>query len=446
VKISFKDKVYLSIIFSVGIFLRILWIIKVPCKPVSDFETYQQIASNVFMNKGHTYLGQPVAFQGMGYPTALGYFYKLVGTNDIFYGKLFNVILSSLTLVFVLAILVKLINKRKILYSVFIITVFMPNYIAYNNVIGTESLATFLMTIIIFLQVSGFNKVFRYILIGIFIGMLALVKPNFLVYPVIVTVIEWMKNKKLKEAAALFVCSVIFMSIVVAPWTYRNYKQFNLLIPISYNGGYVLFINNNSNNSNGAWMAIARVQVAQEVQKNMSECGLEYGSPLELEAKQVLFNPKLERVLKSEAKEWIINHPARFLTLGLMRIKNTFFNGAGDIQDWTMYNADDSLVFVKFMKSYHIRVVLDSFIRILSAMGIIYILINIKKIVSSFFSRKKEVDYRISIPIINIAFFLLISFVFEGQPRYNYPVLFLLAFCAVDLSIILKEKILQIRG
>ena len=442
-KISFKDKVYLSVIFLAGVLLRILWILKVPCKPVSDFQTYQQIATNIFMNKGHTYLGHPVAFQGMGYPTALGCFYRLVGTNDIFYGKLFNVILSSLTLVFVLAILVKLINKRRTVYSIFTITVFLPNYIAYNNVIGTETLAAFLMAIIIFLQVCKFNNVVRYILIGVLIGMLTLVKPNFLVYPVIVAVIEWIKNKNFKEALILFVCSVVFMIIVVAPWTYRNYKQFDSLIPVSYNGGYVLFINNNSNNMNGAWMPIGKVQVSEKVKRDMLECGLEYGSPLEIEAKQVLFNPKLESVLRSEAKKWIIAHPGRFFTLGLTRIHNTFFNGSGDIQEWTMYNADDSLAFIKFMKAFHTRVVLDFFIKLLSAMGIIYMFINIKKIMSSFFSRKKEVDYRISIPVINIAFFLLISFVFEGQPRYNYPVLFLLVLSAVDLSSIIKEKILQ---
>jgi len=438
--IRFKDKVYFSIIFLLGVFLRVIWIIGVKCKPVSDFETYQQIASNIFMNKGHSYLGQPVAFQGMGYPTALGYFYKLVGTNDVFYGKLFNVIISSLTLVFILAILIKLVNNKKNVYIIFIISTMLPNYIAYNNVIGTECLATLLMILVIFLQVSKFNYAIRYILIGILIGMLSLVKPNFLVYPVVISVIEWMKNKKLKEVAALFICAIISMCIIVAPWSYRNYKKYNLFVPVSYNGGYVLFINNNNNNSNGAWMPVGKVQVSEKVKKNMLECGLEHGSTLAIESKQVLFNPKLENVLKDEAKRWIVAHPIRFCSLGFMRVRNTFFSGAGDIQEWTMYGADNNSIFINLMKSFYIRILLNSFIKVLSTIGIIYILINFKKMIVSIFNKEKNVDYEISIPAVNIAFFLAISFVFEGQPRYNFPVLFLLVFCTVEIFSGFREK------
>lgn len=438
--ISFKDKVYFSIIFFIGVLLRVTWILGVQCKLVSDFKTYQEIATNIFMNKGHTYLGQPVAFQGMGYPVVLGWFYKLVGTNDIFYGKLLNVILSSVTLIFILAILVKLVNDKRTVYLVFTITAILPNYVAYNNVIGTENLAALLMVLVIFLQVSKFNKVIRYVLIGILVGALSLVKPNFLVYPVVMAVIEWMREKNVKEVAALFICSVIFMCIIVAPWTYRNYKKFNLFIPVSYNGGYVLFINNNSNNVNGAWMPIGKVKVSDEVKKNMAACGLKHGSSLSMESKQVLFNPKLEKVLKGEAKRWISAHPMSFCRLGLIRVKNTFFKGAGDIQEWTMHGADNNLVFVRFMKSYCIRILLDSFIKLISAVSIIYLLLNSKKIISSIFNKDKKVDYRLSIPVVNIAFFLAISFVFEGQPRYDYPILFLLIFCTVEFVNSFMEK------
>lgn len=70
---NLKNKIYFGIIILLGILVRI-FILKVPCEPISDFQKYQEIATNIFMGKGHYYLGKPIAFQPMGYPFALGIF------------------------------------------------------------------------------------------------------------------------------------------------------------------------------------------------------------------------------------------------------------------------------------------------------------------------------------------------------------------------------------
>ncbi|NFH66882.1 hypothetical protein FC952_16190, partial [Clostridium botulinum] len=338
---KFKNKIYFTIITFLGILVRIFFILKVPCEPISDFQKYQQIATNIFMGKGHYYLGKLIAFQPMGYPFLLGNFYRLMGSNDIVLGKVLNVFLSTITLIIILNILFKTSNNIKKIYVTYIIITFLPNYIAYNNVLGSEILITLLLATIIYLQLCNFNYSFMYAIIGFFIGLAALTKPFFILYPIIISVIEWLKNKNIKETFKLFFISLTIMCMIITPWAYRNYKNFNLLIPISYNGGYVLFINNNDNNKNGAWMRITNIDISNKLQKEFQRYNFNYRTTVENEVDQVMLKPELNDLFRREAKKWIINNPIKFIKIGTTRVKNTFFNGAGDIYQWGMNSGEE---------------------------------------------------------------------------------------------------------
>ncbi|EPS47648.1 hypothetical protein CFSAN002369_21398 [Clostridium botulinum CFSAN002369] len=276
------------------------------------------------MGKGHYYLGKPIAFQPMGYPFALGIFYRLMGSNDIILGKILNVIFSSITLIIILNILLKVFHNKKLIYITLFIITFLPNYIAYNNVLGSEVLITLLLSIIIYLQLCNFNNKFRYAIIGLFIGLATLTKPFFILYPVIIAITEWLKNKNIKETFKIFFISYSIVFLIVAPWTYRNYKHFNLLVPVSYNGGYVLFINNNSNNQNGAWMRISDIDLSNKMKNKFKEYKFYYKGSIENEINQVMLKPELNNIFGQEGKKWILHHPNKFIKMGMLRTKNTF--------------------------------------------------------------------------------------------------------------------------
>ncbi|NFM45720.1 hypothetical protein FDB72_06150 [Clostridium botulinum] len=425
-----KNKIYFGIITFLGVLVRIFFILKVPCYPISDFQRYQQIATNIFMGKGHYYLGRPIAFQPMGYPFTLGYFYKLIGSNDIVLGKALNVLFSSITLIIILKILFKIYNNLVIIYVTYVIITFLPNYIVYNNVLGSEILITLLISAIIYLQLCDFNNRCRYIIIGFFIGLATLTKPFFALYPAIISIIEWLKNRNVKEASKLFFISLTIMCMIIAPWTYRNYKNFNLLIPISYNGGYVLFINNNDNNKNGAWMQIANIDISDKLKKQFKKYNFNYRTIVEDEVDQVMLKPELNDLFKKEAKKWIINNPIKFIKIGTIRVKNTFFNGAGDIYQWGTNGAEEkNNLFI--LKSNYMRYFSNYYIYILSFFGFFYIIYNLKNILISFFKKNSNISYIESILFFNILYFIFISFVFEGQQRYNFPILFL---CAISMT------------
>ncbi|QXM06751.1 ArnT family glycosyltransferase [Crassaminicella indica] len=431
---------YTLSIFMIALYIRIWYIQNVPTNPVFDFKTYQEIATNIFLHLGHTLKGVPIAFQGMGYPTALGMVYKLVGSSDIMIAKKFNVFLSMMTLIFIYLILIRITKRKFVIYTTYTITAFLPNYIAYNNVVGTEVFFTFLFAAMILLQVYDFDNRIKYPILGIFIGAAALTKPFFMAYPVVVAFIAWLKNKKIKKAGLLFITTFIFMALVISPWTYRNYKKFGRIIPISYNSGYVLYINNNSYNTTGAWMPLEEVKAPAKVKKEVRSI---------LEKKNVKIAHEIEPIIKKQAKAWIVNNPVEFFKLGCLRMKQTFFSGAWDLDAWASNDTrrideeykkwdKDEQTFYARNKNFS-RAIKDILLYILNSFGLIYMIINSKFIITALFKKDYKIKYEQSIPAVNTAFFTAVHFVYEGQTRYNFPLLFLFAMSMV----IIVDKVMK---
>jgi len=422
---------YLIAITALAIAIRFWFINHIPTMQVFDFNTYQEIASNIYNHKGHSLWGQSVAWQGMGYPTALGLFYMLMGNDLVHTAKLFNCILSILSLPLMFLIFSKLSSSKAVVYGAYTLVALLPNFIAYNNVVGTEVFFTFLFALVIFLQLYSFKNWIRYPLLGITIGVAALTKPFFLAYPLVAGLYIWLKNKNGRETLALVLTASVLMIVVVSPWTLRNFNKYGSFMPISYNSGYVLYVNNNESNVTGAWMPLKEVPASPYLKKQI-EAELDKNQGNEKLA------PHLDEVLKPAAKQWIKVNPGDFARLGLLRIKQTFFSGAWDIEAWTMNEmaetADEEENPIRFQRNLNtFYATADILVYLLCSAGILYLLLNIKPLLLGLFTRRRLSD-AILIPSLNTAFFLAIYFVFEGQARYNYPLLFLFIICLFILG------------
>jgi hypothetical protein len=224
------------------------------------------------------------------------------------------------------------------------------------------------------------------------------------------------------------------MALTVAPWTYKNYQKFGRFIPVSYNSGYVFYVNNNANNTTGAWMPLSEIYASPELRAKMDSI-LNHGSRSEKLAHE------LEVVFKPEAKKWIRENPCEFTKLGLLRLKATFFSGAWDIEAWAaneFKEKQDLWTEIEYVRSANaFRAVTDFIINLLSAFGFMYVLLNVKNILWGLFKKDETLNDLITIPALNIAFFIAIYFVFEGQARYNFPVLlFLIIAMTISLDMI----------
>lgn len=423
--------------------LRCWWILNIPAKPVSDFKVYNSIATNLFNHLGFTLRGEPVAYQGMGYPAALGYVYRLAGAPDPLIGKWFNVALSSITMLIFLLILLRLTERKPIIFTAYTIMALLPTYIAYTNVLGSEVLLTFLFTILVWLQIARFDWRIRMPLLGITIGLAALTKPFFLAYPVVAGVTQWLITKDRKRTLLSFAVLAVGTAAVIAPWTYRNYEKFGAFIPVSYNGGFVLYINNNNLNYDGGWMPAEKVDTYREVVGDIKrEPGESKGH----------YDYRRSEAVKQEAKRWILSHPLAFIKLGVLRIEATFFAGAWDLRPWAMnelknHEQAEHRASGKPFNEAQFERNMGFFLGISSILlyalcvaGFLYILVFTKRVVVDLFRRQERTPTLIAIPVLNGAFFVAIYFVFEGQARYCFPILFIFMVCLAVLIDALQQN------
>lgn len=409
-----KSNIFIILIFAGAFFSRLFWMLNIETVQVSDFANYQMIAENVAAGHGHSMHGFAVAWQGSAYPIMLGLFYRIIGSTDEFFGKLLNLFFSMATLVLCWYIFKKIFEKHTLALFALGTAAFLPQYIAYVNVIGTEVFFTFLLASIVFLKLYFLQHRFSFIGCGVLVGVAALTRSFMLVYPVIAAVYHFSIAREIKKslifAAAVF--AVVF--VVVAPWTFRNFRHFGRFIPVSYNGGYVLFVNNNDLNVRGNWIDHHRIV------ENHPE-RLAIVSEAHADGRTVHQLPDLEPYFNQWAREWIFQNPGRYLQLGFMRVYRTFFYGANDIPQWAA-NVRDYNNFTQRRNWSLFENIADTITFVLNGTAVIFMLAALKSFAFILFFTLKKIEPLIAIIFINIAFFVVVTFLFEGQARYAFPV------------------------
>jgi hypothetical protein len=271
------------------------------------------------------------------------------------------------------------------------------------------------------LFLSEKNRKINLFIQGIFCGILSLVKPFFIAYPVVLLFIYFIKHEKLKVFIYNAVFLLIGFSIILIPSTIKNYKAFKEFIPISYNGGFTLYVNNNSQNITGTWMNAYKVEATDEFKTKLQNVGYIYDVDAQTEKMQNLVNPKASKVFQQEAVKWIVNNPGEFISLGILRTINVFFDGASDIKLWGFESDIWSSLAANQVRLLKIALgISDILIYTLSISAIAMVLLNIKNMFL------RQTDFSLLLTLWSIAFFYAVYFAVEGQSRYNFPTLFLM--------------------
>ena len=410
--------------FGAGLALRIWWIQNMPTKQMYDFATYQILAENIAKGLGHTLEGVPVAWQGSGYSYALGLWYGFMGNTTEATGKALNILLSGGTMILCWFIYGKLFPKPLYHLTAFGIMAFLPSLIAYCNVLGTETFFLFLLacllTVQLYMSTVGLWRWVKYILLGLLCGLCTLTKPFMLAYPFILALTDWVAYKRIRQSLMLLGIGFLAAAITIAPWAIRNYRLFGRLIPVSYNSGYVLFINNNDTNTTGSWMDLSMVDTTEDIKARINYI-LQDGQ------RSVKTAHDLEPLLKEEATGWIKRNPMEFLKLGFLRLTSTFFAGANDIPQWAMNGFTQEYTGwadMQYQRNTHVLFTFfDMTVYLLSGAGVLFLLARLKRFVMACFTLKHRINMAHGFIFINIAFFAAVDFVYEGQARYIFPVL-----------------------
>ncbi|GAU75754.1 glycosyltransferase family 39 protein [Fusibacter sp. 3D3] len=450
-KAHFRTVILLSLFLLVGLCLRLTFVLTIPTQQMFDFETYQQLAVNIATGQGYTLGGYPVAWQGMLYSTGLGVIYKILGNTSEIIPKVINVFLSEMTIVFVYMIMRRIYNKPWAVWiSVFLMT-FMPHQIMYCNVIGTEIITAFFLSAAICLSLCRVKMIYKVLGLGVLCGFLSLSKPFFLAYPMILAIAHYMMTHKWKQSLLYFASVYVVMMLVILPWSLRNLEKYDRWIPVSYNSGFNLYINNNAQNVHGGWMDYREIEKPYALEQAIEAEVQSHGA-------SVKTSPNLEVLLKPYAVDYIKAHPIEFFKLGVIRIHATYFNGAWDLDAWTMneisydqlatvlpsFKDVDEFTYTRFMNFF--RALSDIVLGIISGFGVVFVFMNIFRMVKSLYNQKLNLESFVVIPVINLAFVSMVFFVYEGQPRYNFIVLFLLIITFAIGFDIIRDKFLEVEG
>jgi len=362
---------------------------------MSDFLLYHESALSIVNGQGYRICGYLSAYLPVGYPAFLALLYY-VFTPVIIIPKLVNILLSCLTMILAYVIAERAFSEKAALIAMLIMA-FIPRNITFTSVLSTEITFTALFTalnLLVFLRPEGMWAV---AMRGVLTGILALMKPYMLVYQFVIFAIDYIHTGKLVPSLKSFMVTTALMSLLISPWIIRNYNIFNTFIPVSTNGGYNLYVNNNSY-ATGGWQDPFKIP----------------GTPLlkyKHDNDEFWDEVKVDKLGKKLAFEWIINHPGDFVRLGLIKLYRTFIM-SNDVE-WAIYEVERSGEFKH-------KNVLNNIARtvhyILLALITFYFVFLFRNVIKG-----RRTDYIHLIILLNIAFYMAIVFVFEGQPRYSFP-------------------------
>lgn len=164
---------------------------------------------------------------GPGFPFILSFNYLLSGTDNYYFFFALNVLLSSLTVVYIYKTAIISTNNRFVSISASLWALLYIQYFWYNHLILKETIVFFLVIYIVYLILvikrEKSNHYFRILTLIIAYTILMHIDERYFFYsPFIITYILCNSNeKKLQwQKALLFFVGVIILTL---PWSYRNY-------------------------------------------------------------------------------------------------------------------------------------------------------------------------------------------------------------------------------
>ena len=292
-----------------------------------DRDAYLAIAENLLDGHGFcSTISQPTAFRPPLYPLMAAICLRVGGLAVL---GITQVILGTITvwLTWRLADLCRL-SWRVGVVATFFVAVD-PLLIEYTTQPMTETLSTFLVTVLLWRTLKGRPSISKSIAVGAIFGLAVLCRPSIWAFGGLASAI-WMiatlvgrvssssfTDRRSRAVSLASACGISTL-LVVSPWVIRNVIQFGRPIFMTTHGGYTLLLGNNesfydevvSKDGRATWSATGLTEWQAENELRLSAMGISR-----------LDEPARDRQLASFAREWITGNPLRFLQCSILRFQ-----------------------------------------------------------------------------------------------------------------------------
>ena len=385
---------WLCLVLAVGVGLRLVCVLGLPYKPGRDFIVYnlagKAMAETWKLSVGAGGLENLRCFFPPLQIFNLGVMHSLFD-NGWKAAQLLNVFWSALTILGVWYIGRGLFGMRTGRIAGLLVAM-LPSNILGCMLIGAEVPQTFWFVLAMCVYVWLVRHGFKWpaaVLVGICLGMAALIRPTYVLLPFPMAIHMLLSWRNRIKAISCSVAIIAGLALIVGPWTYRNYKVTGGFVLISSNGGLNLYSANNDQ-ADGAYTASA----SDFVYKNSTN------------------DLDLQKLGKKLAVEWIRTHPGRFVQLAVIKFAK-FWSCDQDISWWALdqpridnenFGLPRSLTKIgeDLSNGYYLSC-------IAGALGGLF-----------FFRKKLRQDVAWGVLITAIAYFTLIHMVFESQAKYHF--------------------------
>ena len=204
-----------------------------------DIDNFGSIAVNMIHGHGFVFKPglSPTLFREPLYPLFLAAIYSVFGEN-LLAVQFMQTLLGTLTCLVIYLIAKEIFEKKTAILSAFIFTLY-PLFIWYTARIWVETLFTFLLSILVLVLVKFLKSpsILKASALGFILGVINLCKSNLLLFPIVLLFALLVSSRYKKKETLLSFCSMfVFMSLVIAPWTYRNYAVSGHFIPVQIFG------------------------------------------------------------------------------------------------------------------------------------------------------------------------------------------------------------------
>ena len=240
--------------------------------PVFDATAYAAIARN--LDEGHGFTvgagaTQPSSDYSPGLPLFVAGIYKVTGGVHERLARLVLALLGTLAVVFTYLIARRLAQPRVLsspegdkgrgagtriparavvaaLIAALVVAIY-PATIEYTGMLMTEPLAATLLAgamLGILWAGDGGAPLWRWVVPGLTLGALALVRPEYLAIGLLLAVLIFLRERLWEDwKRALLIAAIVVLGIVVvvAPWTVRNAFALHRFVTVSTGGGQVLY-------------------------------------------------------------------------------------------------------------------------------------------------------------------------------------------------------------
>jgi len=256
-------------IVTLGMLLRVAWVLFVPVEPISDPAAYDQFAKTLSTHFVYGWSAdKPSAFWAVGTSAIVAATYLVVGDSYIGVVAL-NLLASLVIMVFVFRLADLWFGRLAGLFATASVALW-PNLIVFTSILSSELffIALTLPGLWFWAKPDGRPWV-NILLCGLFWGLACYVRSLFLLLPVALILPALVQGwPDIRNTALKSVAVIVVILAVLAPWTYRNMQLFGEPVLVSTNFGANLWMGNNPDSTGGYMRLPAWSETMSEVEQS----------------------------------------------------------------------------------------------------------------------------------------------------------------------------------